>query len=442
MSSQLENLENNTAKLRIEVDAATFDEAIKKAYKKNVKKFKVPGFRVGKVPQNVVEQYYGEAVFYEDAIDEVFPQAYSAAIEENNLEPVDLPKIDIVQIGKGKDLILSADVTVKPDVTLGDYKGVEIKKRVYKVTEEDVDKEIERLRQKNARLVAVEDRPAQEGDIVTIDYTGYLDGQEFEGGKAENQTVELGKGQYIPGFEEQIVGMKSGETKEFTVKFPEDYGAEELAGKDVTFSVTLKEIKYKELPDLDDEFAKDVSEFDTLEELRQSIREQLEAEAEQRMRNELENAVIMKVTENATVDIPDVMVEKELDNILRELDYNLRYNGLNLDVYLQATNMTMEALREQYKENAYNRVKSRLVLEKIGQVENIQVAPEEIEQEIKKRAEQLNIEPEEYKKQIDPSIIEEGLKMDKIVSFLIDNAVIIEVEDEKEAEEDAASNEE
>ncbi|AEE96114.1 trigger factor [Mahella australiensis] len=434
MGSQLEQLENNVAKLRIEVDAAAFEEAIKKAYRKNVKKFRVPGFRVGKVPQHIVEQYYGESVFYEDAIDDVFPDAYSKAIEENDLTPVDLPQIDIVQIGKGKDLILSADVTVKPEVTLGEYKGIQVKRPVYNVTDEDVEKELEDLRQKNARLIAVEDRASQEGDTVTVDYTGYLDGQEFEGGKAEDQVIELGQGRFIPGFEEQLVGMRVGENKEFNIVFPEDYGNNDLAGKEVTFSVTMKEIKYKELPELDDEFAKDVSEFDTLEELRQSIRERLENEAAQQTQSALENAVIAKVTENSSVDIPDVMVERELDDVLQELDYNLQYNGLSLDIYLQITNTSKEALREQYKDVAHNRLKSRMVLEKIGQVENIEVSPEEVDEEIKKRAEQMNVDVEQYKQRINPSFIEETLRMDKIISFLIENAVVEDVEEDGQAD--------
>jgi trigger factor len=434
MGSQLEQVENNVAKLRIEVDADTFEEAIKKAYRKNIKKFRVPGFRVGKVPQHIVEQYYGESVFYEDAIDDVFPDAYSKAIEENNLTPVDLPQIDIVQIGKGKDLILSADVTVKPEVTLGEYKGIQVKRPVYNVTDEDVEKELEDLRQKNARLIAVEDRASQEGDTVTVDYTGYLDGQEFEGGKAEDQDIELGQGRFIPGFEEQLIGMRVGENKEFNIVFPEDYGNTDLAGKEVTFSVTMKEIKYKELPELDDEFAKDVSEFDTLEELRQSIRERLENEAAQQTQSALENAVIAKVTENSSVDIPDVMVERELDDVLQELDYNLQYNGLSLDIYLQITNTSKEALREQYKDVAYNRLKSRMVLEKIGQVENIEVSPEEVDEEIKKRAEQMNVDVEQYKQRINPSFIEETLRMNKIISFLIENAVVEDVEEDGQAD--------
>ncbi|MDI3508433.1 MAG: trigger factor [Clostridiales bacterium] len=433
MGSQLEQVENNVAKLRIEVDADTFEEAVKKAYRKNIKKFRVPGFRVGKVPQHIVEQYYGESVFYEDAIDDVFPDAYSKAIEENNLTPVDLPQIDIVQIGKGKDLILSADVTVKPEVTLGEYKGIQVKRPIYNVTDEDVEKELEDLRQKNARLIAVEDRASQEGDTVTVDYTGYLDGQEFEGGKAEDQDIELGQGRFIPGFEEQLIGMRVGENKEFNIVFPEDYGNTDLAGKEVTFSVTMKEIKYKELPELDDEFAKDVSEFDTLEELRQSIRERLENEAAQQTQSALENAVIAKVTENSSVDIPDVMVERELDDVLQELDYNLQYNGLSLDIYLQITNTSKEALREQYKDVAYNRLKSRMVLEKIGQVENIGVSSEEVDEEIKKRAEQMNVDVEQYKQRINPSLIEETLRMNKIISFLIENAVVEDVEGDGQA---------
>lgn len=433
MGSALEQLENNVARLRIEVDAATFDEAMKKAYKKNVKKFKVPGFRVGKVPQHIIERYYGEAVFYEDAIDEVFPEVYRQSIEEHNITPVDLPKVDIVQIGKGKDLILKADVTVKPDVTLGEYKGIAVEKPAYKVTEADIDREIKRMQEQNARLISVSDRASQQGDIVTVDYVGYLDGQEFDGGKAEDQDIEIGQGRFIPGFEDQLIGMHPGDKKEFTITFPEDYKGD-LAGKDVVFSVTMKEIKYKELPEVDDEFAKDVSEFDTLEELKQSIRERLEKEAADFAQQAFENAVIEAVTQNATVDIPQVMIENEIDDILRDLDLNLRYQGLNLDTYLDITNTSKDALREQYKDDAYKRVKMRLVLEKIGKVEGIDVSAEEVEEELKKRAEALNMDVEQYRQRIDPLLVEETLRMHKIISFLVDNAIALEKKSEESSD--------
>ena len=426
MSSKLEKLEKNVATLEITVSAEKLEEGIAKAYIKNVKKFNIPGFRRGKAPRKLIEKYYGEGIFYEDAINEVCPDAYNQAIEEHNLEPVDRPTIDILEIESGKGIVFKAEVTVKPEVELGQYKGIEVEKKEYNVTDEDVDKELEILRNKNARIIDVTDRPVKMGDITTIDFKGFIDEKQFDGGTAENYKLEIGSGQFIPGFEEQLIGATIDNEVDVNVTFPEDYRAEELAGKPALFKVTVKEIKEKELLPLDDEFAKDVSEFDTLEELKEDIKRKKTEEAERIAKNEYENNVIKKVVENAKVDIPEVMIDNQIESMIRDFDYQLRYQGLDLDSYLKYMNISYEEMKESYKETAEDRVKTQLVMEAITKAENIEVTDEELESEIEKTAKQYNQEIEKFKKTLrerDIEYIKEGLQLQKTIDFLVDNSV-------------------
>ncbi|HHU62618.1 MAG TPA: trigger factor [Clostridiales bacterium] len=425
MSSKLQSLENNTAILEIEVDAEKFAEGMQKSYLKNRSKFNIPGFRKGRAPKKLVEAYYGEAVFYEDAIKYVYPESYQQAIEEHGLEPVDQPEIEIESIGQGQSLVYKAKVVVKPDVQLGQYKGIEAERVVYGVNDKDVDEELENIRQRNARLVTVEDRAVEKGDVVTIDYKGFIEGEEFEGGTAENQNLEIGSNRFVPGFEEQLIGAKIGDQRDVKVTFPEDYFAKELAGKEAVFEVKVNEIKMKELPELDDEFAKDVSEYDTLDEYKKHIREKLEENAQSRTNFEYENKVVEQVTKNAKVDIPEVMVERQIDIIMRDFSMRLMYQGITLDKYLEHIGTSMEDFRAQYKDEAYNRVKTQLVLEKIAKVENIQPSDEDVEEEIKKLAEQYQKDPEEFKKTLqeqDYEHIKDGIRVQKTIDLIVNES--------------------
>ena len=442
MKTSVEKLENNKVKLEIEVDAQQFDEAMQKAYLKNRNHITIPGFRKGKAPRQIIERYYGEGIFYEDAINEACPKAYEEAVRESGIEPVDQPTIDIVQIGGGQNLIFTAEVTVKPEVELGQYKGIEINKVEYNVTDQDIDDQLEMIREQNARWVAVQDRPAKEGDLLTIDYKGFVDGEAFEGGTAEKQTLEIGSQRFIPGFEEQLVGMNVGDEKEIQVTFPEEYHAEDLKGKDATFEIKVHEIKEKELPELDDEFVKDISEFDTLEEYKANLRKTMEENAKQREKIEMENQLLEKVVENAKVDIPEVMVENEIDAMVRDMDFRMRYQGLDLQTYLDMINTSTEDFRAQFKDEAYNRVKLQLTLEQVIKEEKIEVSDEDLEREYAKIAEQYKLDLDRVKK--DYQGREEGLKrslaVQKAVDFLMENAVI--VEKQEEAQEDQESKEE
>ncbi|MDK2917985.1 MAG: trigger factor [Candidatus Petromonas sp.] len=428
MNSTLVKKENNQVTLEIKVSAEDFEKAVEQSYKKNRKRFNIPGFRKGKAPRKIIEMQYGEGIFYEDAINIALPKEYDKAIEDHNLEPVDRPDIDIEKIEKGKDLIFKATVTVKPEVNLGEYKGIEVEKIEYNVTDEDVEKELEKMKELNARLVAVEDRPVQKDDTVIIDYKGFVDGEQFDGGTAENQTLVIGSGQFIPGFEEQLIGANIGEEVEVKVTFPEEYHAENLAGKEATFNVTVKEIKYKEMPELDDEFAKDVSEFDTLEELKNDIKNKLEEDAEKKAEKEQREKVIDKVIETVEVDIPEAMVETEIDNMMRDFDFQLRYQGLDLEKYLQFTNNTYEDLRKQMRDDAYNRVKTSLTLEAIGEKENIEVTDEDVDKELEKMAEQHKTTVEKMKESFNTEnygYIKNTIKVRKTIDFLVENAKIV-----------------
>ena len=427
MECKVEKTKNaNEVKLNVTIEAKKFDEAIKKVYFKSAKYFNIPGFRKGKAPMNIVEKYYGKEIFYEDAFNEVVPEELEKAVEENKLEVVSRPDIDVTQIGKGQDLIFTAIFQTKPEAELGKYKGVEIKKIEYKVTDEDVEHELGHMQEHNSRLISVEDRPVEKGDIANINFEGFVDGVAFEGGKAENHDLEIGSNTFIPGFEDQIIGMKIDEEKDIKVKFPDEYFSKDLAGKDATFKVKVNEIKKKELPTLDDEFAKDVSEFDTLKELKESIKEKQQKQNDERAKYETQDAVIKAVCENVKVDIPSGMIETETENMLKDMEQRLSYQGLKLDQYLQMMGKTREEMQKEYEPQAVEAIKSRLALEAVIKAEKIEVADVDVDEKIKEMAKNYGRENDEefLKNENVRNYIKQGLESEKAIEFLVENAKI------------------
>lgn len=426
MSVKVEKTENNNeVKLSFTVEADKFDEAMKKVYAKTAKYFTIPGFRKGKAPMQIVEKHYGSEVFYEDTFNELVPELFESACKENNLEVVSRPDIDITQIGKGKELIFTAIVQTKPEVKLPKYKGIQLKKIEYTVSDENIEHEIGHMVERNARLVSVEEGTVQNKDITVIDFEGFVDGVAFEGGKAENHELEIGSNTFIPGFEDQIIGMKIDETKDINVKFPEEYFSKDLAGKDAVFKVTLHEIKRKELPKVDDEFAKDVSEFDTLEELKNSIKEKLEEENKNKAKYETEEEAIKTVCEATQLDIPSGMIETEIDNMLKEVEERLAYQGLSMEQYRQITNKTEQDMRKEFEEQAQKSVKSRLVLEAIVKAEKIEPSEEEIAEKIKEMAEKYGRKEEELTENEHlKNYLKENMSTEKAIAFLVENAKI------------------
>ena len=427
MNCKVEKTKNaNEIKLEITVEAAKFDEAIKKVYFKSAKYFNIPGFRKGKAPMQIVEKYYGKEIFYEDAFNEVAGEALDEAVKENKLEVVSRPDIEVEQIEKGKDLKFSAIMQTKPEAEVSKYKGIEIKKIEYNVTDEDINHELGHMQEHNSRLISIEDRPVESGDIATIDFEGFVDGKAFEGGKAENHDLEIGSNTFIPGFEDQIIGMKIDEEKDVVVKFPEEYFSKYLAGKDAVFKVKVHEIKKKELPKLDDEFAKDVSEFDTLKELKADIKAKQEKQNEERAKYETQEAVVKALCENVKVQIPSGMVEMEIDNMLRDIEQRLSYQGLKLEQYLQMMGKTMEDMRKEYEPQAINGIKSRLALEAVIKAEKIEATDKEIDEKMKEMAKNYGKENDEefLKNENVRNYIKEGLESKKAIDFLVKNAKI------------------
>ncbi len=425
MSVQVEKLEKNMAKLTIEVSAEELDKAIEKVYQKQKNSISVPGFRKGKVPRAMVEKMYGAAIFYEDAANELIPAAYEKAYDECGEDIVSSPKIDVVQIEKGKPFIFTAEVALKPEVTLGKYKGVKVDKVEVAVTDEDVDAEIERERERNARSISVSDRAVKDGDQTVIDFEGFKDGVAFEGGKGENYPLTIGSGAFIPGFEEQLIGKNIGEEVEVNVTFPEQYQAEELAGQPAVFKVTVKEIKEKQLPELDDEFAAEVSEFDTLAEYKEDVKKNLTEKREKDAKNAKEDAVIDAIIEDAKMDIPEAMVETTQRQMIQEFAQNIQMQGLSIEQYFQFTGLTAETMMQQVKPQAEKRIKSRLVLEAVVKAENIAATEEDFDNEIAKMAEMYKMEADNVKE----SIGEEGKKqlmedlaVSKAVEFVVNEA--------------------
>ncbi len=426
MSIKVEKTENaNELKLTFNVPAEQFDEGMKKVYAKTAKYFNIPGFRKGKAPMTLVERTYGPEIFYEDTFNEIVPEIFEKEIAENKLEIVSKPEIDIVEMAKGKDLVFTAVVQVKPEFKLGKYKGISLKKVEYNVTDEDIEHELGHMADKNSRLVSIEDEPVVENDIAVIDFEGFVDGVAFEGGKAEKHELKIGSKTFIPGFEDQVIGMKIGDEKDINVKFPEEYFSAELAGKDATFKVKLHEIKRKELPTLDDEFAKDVSEFDTLEELKNSIKEKLEEENANKAKYETEENAIQKVCDSTQIDIPSGMIATEIDNILKDIETKLSYQGINMKQYLQMVGKTEDDMRKEYEESAQKSVKSRLVLEAIVKAEELEASEEEISEKVKEMAENYGRDAEELMKNEHLlNYIKENMKSEKAVKFVVENAKI------------------
>lgn len=425
MSTTVEKISSNKVKLSFDIDAAKFDEAMGKAYIKVRGRVAIPGFRKGHAPRKMIENMYGEGVFYDEAFELIFDEVYGPAIDENKLEVVDRPQVDIQQIGTGKNLQFTCEVFVKPDVTLGEYKGVEVKKEHTLVTEDDVNAEIEKERNKQAAEVSVDDRAVAEGDTVNLDYSGSVDGVKFAGGTAEGQTLKIGSHTFIPGFEEQMVGMNIGEEKDLNVTFPTEYHAPDLAGKEAVFHVKVNSITETQLPALDDDFAKDISEFDTLDAYKADVRAKLEAQAAERDNNAFTNAVIEKVMANATVEIPDAMVERQIDSMVRNFEARLAQQGLKLADFMKYTGQDEKSFRNQYRDQAEKSVRANLVLEAVENVEKFEAAEEEIDAEIEKFAKQIGQNVEDLKKNLtegDREYFKADVIRDKAVKFLCDNA--------------------
>lgn len=397
MSLQVERLEKNMAKLTIEVSAEEFEKAVQGAYQKNKGSISLPGFRKGKAPRAMIEKMYGVGVFFEDAANAIIPEAYANAADESKLDIVSQPEIDVIQIEKGKAFIFTAEVAVKPEVTLGDYKGIEITKTEIEVTEEEIEAELKKEQEKNARTVAVEDRAVADGDMITLDFEGFVDGVAFEGGKGENYPLTIGSNSFIPGFEAQLVGAKLEEEVDVNVTFPEEYQAAELAGKPAVFKCTVHKIEVKELPELDDDFAQEASEFDTLAEYKEDIKKEIANKKETEAKSEKENLVIEKIIENATMEIPDPMVASQVRQMQDDFARRIESQGLSMEQYMQFTGTTVEALSEQMKPQALKRIQSRLVLEKIVELENIEVSDEKLDEEMIKMAEMYKMEADKLK---------------------------------------------
>ena len=429
MSLQVEKLEKNMAKLTIEVSAEDLDKAMEKAYQKQKSRISLPGFRKGKAPRKMIESMYGKGVFMEDAVNSLVPQEYTKALGECDLEIVSQPEINVTQMEPGKALIFTADVAVKPEVTLGDYKGVEVPKSEIAVTDEEVDAEVKKEQGKNARTVAVEDRAAANGDITTIDFEGFVDGVAFEGGKGTDYALTLGSGTFIPGFEDQLVGANTGDHVEVKVTFPEEYQAKELAGKEAVFQCDVKKIETKEVPELDDEFAKDVSEFDTLAEYKEDVKKKLTEKKEKEARTAKENAAVDKAIENAQMDIPELMTKTECRQMMDDFSRRMQQQGLSMEQYFQFTGQSMDKMMEDMKPQALKRIQTRLVLEKVAEAENIQPSEEEITEEIQKMADAYKMEADKIREAIGESGLEQMKKdmaVQKAVTVIADAAVEVE----------------
>lgn len=427
MSAKWEKTEGNQGVLTIEVDADKLNEGLDAAFKKVVKQVSVPGFRKGKMPRGMFEKRFGIESLYQDAIDILLPEAYENAIQETGIEPVDRPEIDVEQIEKGKPVIFKATVTVKPEVKLGEYKGLEVEKFDTNVTDEEVENELKSLQERHAELV-IKETAAENGDTVVMDFEGFVDDVPFEGGQADNYSLELGSGQFIPGFEEQLVGAAAGEEKDVEVTFPEDYHAAELAGKKAVFKVKVHEVKGKELPELDDEFAKDADdEVETLDALKEKIKTRLLDSKKHEAEHHVRDSVVEKAADNAEIDVPEVMVSNEVDRMMQEFEQRLQMQGMNLELYFQFSGQDENALREQMKEDAAKRVRMNLTLEAIAKQENIEVSPEEVDEELKKMAEMYNMTVENIAAALGSL---EGLRGDiqvrKAVDFLVENSKTIE----------------
>ncbi len=445
MAAKLDKKELNTVEFTITVENEKFMAAVDEAFRKNVKKITVPGFRKGKAPRKLIEKTYGEGIFFEEAVDALLPDAYEAAVKEMGIDPVDMPKVDIADIGKDKDLVIKGSVTVKPEVKLGKYKGLKLEEADHTVSAKEVNEELARRQERNARQVAVEDRKVKKGDIANINFEGFVDGKAFPGGKGENYDLTIGSGSFIPGFEEQIVGKAIGEEFDVEVTFPEDYHAEELKGKPATFKTKVNSIFVKELPELDDEFAKDVSEFDTLAELKKDIKKKLQESADARAKQEKENAAIDAVIETMEAEIPACMVDTRIENTIRENNARMAQQGISFEQYLGYMGTTVDQFKEQIRPNAELQVKGTLALEEIAKLEKLEVAESEIDEQLTKMAESYNMKLEEVKKFMrdeDIDALKSDLKIQKAMDFLVENTTWSKAEKKTTAKKPAAKKEE
>lgn len=434
--------EKNVSVLELQIDKGAFDAAVMKAYKRNVGKMNVPGFRKGKAPKNIIEKLYGSAVFYDEALDNLLPGIYSDAVKEAGLEVVSSPEIDIVSIDEN-GVALTAKVYTKPEAVVEKYKGLEAAKETVRVTKNEIAEEIEFIRKRNGRLITIEDQPAEDGDETTIDFEGFLDGSAFEGGKGEKFPLKLGSGSFIPGFEEQIIGHKAGDEFEIKVTFPEDYGAKELAGKETVFKIKLHEVKRTELPEVDDEFVKDVSEFNTVDEYKADVKAKITERKQKAAERAFEEAVIDELLANTQVDIPAAMIDGEVDDQVRDYDYRLQMQGANLDTYFKYTDSTMESLRESFRPGAERNVRTRLALEAVVKAENITPTEDEIEEEYRKIASGYNMDIQKVKDSIPLSGVTADICLNKALELIKANAVKpAKKEDKKESDKDSAGEKE
>ena len=426
MSVQVEKLEKSMAKLTIEVDSTEFDSAVDKAYQKSRSKISLPGFRKGKAPRAMIEKMYGSGIFYEDAANMIIPDAYESAAKESGLAIVAQPEISVEQVEKGKPFIFTAVVAVKPEVTLGEYKGIEVEKQSVEVTQEDIDEAIDRVRESNSRMITVDDRETQDGDTVIIDFDGYCDGEPYEGGKAEDYTLVLGSHSFIDTFEEQLIGKKIGDEVEVNVTFPDQYQAEELQGKPAMFKVKIHEIKVKELPELDDDFAQDVSDCDTLEEYKEDMKKKLQESKEQAAKRAIEEDVVNKIIENAQMEIPDPMVDAQTRQMIQEFAQNLQAQGLSVEQYMQFTGMTQQAMLDEIQPQALKRIQSRLVLEAVVEAEGIETSEEDVDKEIETMAGMYQMEPDKLREMMGENEMKQvrmDIAVQKAVNFVVEAAV-------------------
>lgn len=427
MSAKWEKLEGNKGVLTVEVEVEKVNQGLDEAFKKVSKQVNIPGFRKGKIPRSMFEKRFGVESLYQDALDFILPEAYMAAIEETGIEPIDRPEIDVEQMEKGKELIFKATVEVKPEVKLGDYKGLEVEKMDTEVTDEDVAEELKSMQERQAELVVKEEGEVVEGDTVVIDFEGFVDGEAFEGGQADNYSLEIGSGSFIPGFEEQLIGLKSGEEKDVEVTFPEEYHAAELAGKPAVFKVKLHEIKTKELPELDDEFAKDVDESaETLDELKAKIRTRLETSKKEEAETKLRDQLVDMATANAEFEVPEILINNEVDRMMQEFEQRLQMQGMNLELYFQFSGQDQEALRSQMTSDAEKRVSMNLTLEAIAKAENLEADEETVNKELDRMAEMYNMQVEDIKRALGDNLdsLKADLKVQKAVEFLVENSKI------------------
>lgn len=446
MSVQVENLEHNTAKLTVTVDAKEFEKATVKAYNKRKGSFNLPGFRKGKAPKAMIEKFYGPEIFFEDAVNDILPDEYAKAVDESGLDIVSRPEIDIVSVGKGEDLVFTAEVAVKPPVELGQYKGLEVAKDTVEVSEEEVEAELKRAQESNAREVTIEDRPVKEGDVITLNYAGTVDGVPFDGGTAESQKLEIGSHSFVDTFEDQLVGLNIGDEKDVEVTFPEEYHSPDVAGKDAVFHVKVLGIKEKQLPEIDDDFAQDTTEFDSLEEYKEDIRGKLALGKEERAKSKMENDLVEQIVESSQMDIPDAMIENQIDQMVQEFEQRISYQGLSFEQYLQYSGQSMDALRETMKPDAVKRIQGTLVLEAIAKAEDLKADDEDLQAEFDRMAQMYQMESEQiasFMGDEQKENMKKDLAVQKAIDFIREAAVIVEASEDLdfEGEEEKAEEE-